>query len=65
MRFSGKKVVIIGGNSGIGRAAAEAFAAEGAELVLCGRDETTLAETTLQTAGDEIVFVHAEGVAIE
>ena len=29
MRFAGKSVVIIGGNSGIGRAAAEAFAAGG------------------------------------
>jgi NAD(P)-dependent dehydrogenase (short-subunit alcohol dehydrogenase family) len=49
MRFAGKTVVIIGGNSGIGRAAAEAFAAEGAELVICGRDEATLAETATAT----------------
>lgn len=45
MRFAGKNVVIIGGNSGIGRAAAEAFAAEGGEVIITGRDEATLAET--------------------
>ena len=49
MRFAGKQVVIIGGNSGIGRAAAEAFAAEGAALVICGRDQATLAETAAAT----------------
>lgn len=45
MRFSGKSVVIIGGNSGIGRATAEAFAAEGASVTICGRDQATLQET--------------------
>jgi NAD(P)-dependent dehydrogenase (short-subunit alcohol dehydrogenase family) len=35
-RFEGKSVVIIGGNSGIGRAAAEAFAAEGAQIAIAG-----------------------------
>lgn len=49
MRFAEKDVVIIGGNSGIGRATAEAFAAEGARLVLCGRDEATLAGTAAAT----------------
>ena len=49
MRFSGKSIVIVGGNSGIGRAAAEAFAAEGASLAICGRDEATLAETAKAT----------------
>jgi len=49
MRFADKQVVIIGGNSGIGRAAAEAFAAEGARLTITGRDEATLAETAAVT----------------
>jgi NAD(P)-dependent dehydrogenase (short-subunit alcohol dehydrogenase family) len=49
MRFAGKTVVIIGGNSGIGRAAAAAFATEGARLIVCGRDEATLAETAAAT----------------
>ncbi len=41
--FKGKVVVVTGGNSGIGLAAARAFAKDGASLVITGRDETTLA----------------------
>ena len=41
-RFDGKNVFIFGGNSGIGLAAAEAFAAEGARLAITGRDLATL-----------------------
>lgn len=44
MRFKDKVVLIIGGNSGIGLSAAELFAAEGAKLVITGRDSRTLAE---------------------
>ncbi len=35
-RFGGKNVVVIGGNSGIGLAAARAFAQEGARVVITG-----------------------------
>lgn len=48
-RFEGKVAVITGGNSGIGLAAAKAFAREGARVVITGRDEATLA-----SAGAEI-----------
>ncbi len=43
MRFSGKTVVVLGGNSGIGLAAAKAFQAEGAKVAITGRNEATLA----------------------
>jgi NAD(P)-dependent dehydrogenase (short-subunit alcohol dehydrogenase family) len=43
MRFSGKTVVVLGGNSGIGLAAARAFQTEGAQVAITGRNETTLA----------------------
>ena len=43
MRFKDKVVLIIGGNSGIGLAAARLFAAEGAKLIITGRDAKTLA----------------------
>jgi NAD(P)-dependent dehydrogenase (short-subunit alcohol dehydrogenase family) len=48
-RFSGKNVVIIGGNSGIGLSAARAFAQEGAHVVITGR-----APQTLESAAREI-----------
>jgi NAD(P)-dependent dehydrogenase (short-subunit alcohol dehydrogenase family) len=43
MRFDGKCVVILGGNAGIGLAAARLFRAEGAKLALTGRNAKTLA----------------------
>ncbi|HMA11027.1 MAG TPA: SDR family oxidoreductase [Steroidobacteraceae bacterium] len=42
-RFRDKVAVVIGGNSGIGRAAALGYAAEGAKVVITGRDPKTLA----------------------
>ncbi|MFC5525863.1 SDR family oxidoreductase [Rhodanobacter ginsengisoli] len=41
-RFEGKSVLVTGGSSGIGLAAARAFAAEGARVVITGRDGATL-----------------------
>jgi NAD(P)-dependent dehydrogenase (short-subunit alcohol dehydrogenase family) len=41
-RFEGKVAVIIGGNSGIGLASAQAFANEGARVIITGRDPDTL-----------------------
>ncbi len=42
MRFENKCVVILGGNAGIGLAAARLFRAEGAKLALTGRNADTL-----------------------
>ncbi len=42
MRFKDKTVLVLGGNSGIGLAAARGFAAEGARLHITGRDRATL-----------------------
>jgi len=44
MRFAGKTVVVLGGNSGIGLAAASAFQAEGARVAITGRNKETLAQ---------------------
>jgi FlaA1/EpsC-like NDP-sugar epimerase len=42
-RFEGKTVLVTGGNSGMGLTTAQAYAAEGARVVITGRDEVTLA----------------------
>jgi len=42
MRFTNKCVAILGGNAGIGLAAARMFAAEGAKLAITGRSTDTL-----------------------
>ena len=38
-RFSGKRIVVTGGTSGIGLAGARRLASEGAEVVVTGRNE--------------------------
>lgn len=47
-QFEGKTVLITGGGTGIGEAAALAMAAEGAIVTVAGRTEATLADTVAQ-----------------
>lgn len=51
MRFRDKVVVVIGGNSGIGLSAAAGFAAEGAQVVITGRDPRTLDAAAKEIGG--------------
>jgi NAD(P)-dependent dehydrogenase (short-subunit alcohol dehydrogenase family) len=60
-RFDGKTILVAGGYSAIGRAAAERLASEGAAVVLTGRNEDKLRETlaSLPGSGHEIVVADA------
>ncbi|AKK74138.1 short-chain dehydrogenase [Chryseobacterium gallinarum] len=57
--FFGETVVITGASSGIGKATAEAFAEQGADLVLAARGEEALNETakTCRKFGVEVLVV--------
>jgi NAD(P)-dependent dehydrogenase (short-subunit alcohol dehydrogenase family) len=53
-RFEGKTVVITGGNSGIGLAAAKMFREQGARVAISGRDQKTLDEAVKTIGGDTL-----------
>lgn len=54
-KFAGKVAVVTGGNSGVGLATAKKFAAEGAKVVISGRDQTTLDAAAREIGGDILV----------
>src|SRR3569832_558493 len=45
MKLSGRNAIITGGSQGLGRAIAEHFLGEGADVVLCARSEADLNAT--------------------
>ncbi|HET6569748.1 MAG TPA: SDR family oxidoreductase [Rhodothermales bacterium] len=51
MSLQDKKVVVIGGSAGIGKATAKAAAAAGAHVVIAARNEHELAQATEEIAG--------------
>ncbi|MET0343546.1 MAG: SDR family NAD(P)-dependent oxidoreductase [Polyangiales bacterium] len=61
-RLEGKRIVITGAGSGIGRASAQLFAREGARLVIADLTEEGLAETVkaIRAAGGDAVAVRAD-----
>ena len=61
-QFAGKSALITGGGSGIGRASALAFAAEGALVTVAGRTAETLKETVrlVEAAGGSARYVVAD-----
>ena len=68
-RFSGKRALITGASQGIGRACAELFCAEGAEVIgsyIHDEDAARRAETEIRAANGSITLLRADmGVAAE
>ncbi|WP_250563701.1 SDR family oxidoreductase [Sphaerisporangium fuscum] len=64
MTLDGRRVLVMGGSSGIGEASAALFAQQGAEVVITGRDEGRLAETAARIGG-KVAFRQVDGTSDE
>ena len=63
-----KVALVAAGSRGLGRAVAEELAAEGASLVLCARDRTTLTEAAASIAdssGAHVLAVPADVTVVD
>src|SRR6266508_3019972 len=58
-RLANKNILITGGNSGIGLAAAQEFDREGARVAICGLNEGTL-QATKETLGAGSLAIRAD-----
>lgn len=60
-RFANKSILVTGGGSGIGLAAAKAFAAEGGRVIITGRDSGTLASALAELGPKAIALRNDAG----
>lgn len=60
-RFNSKTILVTGGSSGIGLAAAKAFAAEGARVVITGRDAAALEQAAAAVGSTALALVNDAG----
>lgn len=65
--LQGKVIVVSGGTKGVGRAAAEEFARQGAKVVIGGRDEASALKSirVMKTYGSEGLFVYTDLSKVE
>lgn len=61
-RLSGKKIIVTGGGRGLGAAMAWKFVAEGAEVLISGRNESTLRKAA-EAIGCKHMFLDVQDVA--
>jgi NAD(P)-dependent dehydrogenase (short-subunit alcohol dehydrogenase family) len=62
--FSGKRILVTGGGTGLGKAMAERFLALGAEIFICGRRKQVCEDTAQELTKAHGGKVHAFGVDI-
>lgn len=62
-RFDNKRVLVTGGNSGIGLATAKAFSDAGATVAITGRDQPTLSEAA-QFIGSDVLAIKSDAASI-
>jgi len=63
LQLKGLKAIVTGGTKGIGLAIARTFAAEGADVAICARDEASVESTASALA--ELSGARASGVAVD
>jgi NAD(P)-dependent dehydrogenase (short-subunit alcohol dehydrogenase family) len=62
--FAGKRILVTGGGTGLGKAMAERFLSLGAEIFICGRRKSVCEETAAELMKHHGGAVHAYGVDI-